>query len=451
MGYLNDFIYYGSGSECPPIYLQWSGLSLLGAILGRKIYTMHGRYRVHTKIYTCLVGDAGSGKSTAKNQAKQFLRLVDKDYLISSSFQSHQDIMDQMANSPDAVKTWKDKKTGKIIEYRVFYGVCNELASLLSTDKTGMVTFLTDVFDDEQDEFTTGYKGMRMEQPERKQVIVNPYVSILACAVPKWFMGSLKLDLFDGGLGRRLIVVYSNKTELVPEPQFAPGSEATAQRIVAHLAMCKSEAVQGEVLKTPNARKWWHEWYTNPKRFNQIDPILNQFHQTKHIQVLKVALLLAMCETPFTMEIEDVHLQCAVTMLDDLEPQIARLTAGIGRNELAGVGSQVIEFIARTGGMQTEVNVRKAFWRHAQNPEFEQIVNHYIAAGELFRDIIPGENGQPARSFYFTAEGYDSYKRLRAEVVARKLGVPAASLVEQPPASNASLQVPPQSITKPLS
>ena len=142
MGYLNDFVYYGSGTECPDIYLQWSGLSLLGAALGRKVWTMHGSYfRIHPKLYVCLVGDAGSGKSTAKNQAKSFLRAVDHDYLISSSFQSHQDIIDKMASDPQAIKTWKDKTTGKINEYRVFYGICNELASLLSTDKKGMVEF----------------------------------------------------------------------------------------------------------------------------------------------------------------------------------------------------------------------------------------------------------------------------------------------------------------------
>jgi energy-coupling factor transporter ATP-binding protein EcfA2 len=411
MGYLNDYVYYGSGTECPDIYLQWSGLSLLGAVLGRKTWTMHGGYfRIHPKLYVCLVGDAGSGKSTAKNQAKQFLRVIDPNYLISASFQSHQDIIDKMATDAAAVKTWKDATNGKIHEYRVFYGICNELASLLSTDKKGMVEFLVDVFDDE-DEFTTGYKGQRLESPERKQVVPFPYVSILACAVPKWFMGNLKLDLFDGGLGRRLIVCYSNKTRLNENPHTPPGGEQAKQRALQHLAECMSEKCQGELKKTPAAQLWWKEWYHNPKRFDLTDPILGQFHQTKHIQALKVASLLAKSEDPFNDKIEDVHLQAAVAMMDMLEPNVLKLTGGIGRNELAGVGQQIIDFLERTGGMQTEVNLKKYFHRYLKLPEFQELENHYVQTGQII--IAVAEIEGVMRKFYFTPQGFEEYNRMK--------------------------------------
>ena len=418
MGYLNDFVYYGSGTECPEIYLQWSGLSLLGAVLGRKVWTMHGGYfRIHPKLYVCLVGDAGSGKSTAKNQAKSFLRAVDPEYLISSSFQSHQDIIDKMASDPTAIKTWKNKEKGNINEYRVFYGICNELASLLSTDKKGMVEFLVDVFDDE-DEFTTGYKGQRLMQPERKQVVPFPYVSILACAVPKWFMGNLKLDLFDGGLGRRLIVCYSNKTRLNESPHTPPGGETARLRAIEHLKMCASEVTQGEIIKTPAAIKWWKEWYHNPARFNQTDPILGQFHQTKHIQALKVASLLVMSEWKpgQPLHMEDIHLQAAIAMLDMLEPHVLKLTSGIGRNELAGIGAQLIDFLERTGGMQTEINVKKYFHRYTKMPEFQEIENHYIQTGEI-SVVIAEVPGHPIRKWYFTPEGYEKFKKMKEATV----------------------------------
>ena len=412
MGYLNDFIHYGSGTECPDIYLQWSGLSLLGAVLGRKVWTMHGGYfRIHPKLYVCLVGDAGSGKSTAKNQAKQFLKAVDPDYLVSSSFQSHQDIIDKMANEVSAVKTWKNNATKTIQEYRVFYGICNELASLLSTDKKGMVEFLVDVFDDE-DDFTTGFKTGRLAQPERKQIVPFPYVSILACAVPKWFMGNLKLDLFDGGLGRRLIVCYSNKTHLNPNPQIPAGGAEAKLRALDHLRLCKSEAVQGELHKTASAEKWWNEWYMDPKRFNLNDPIISQFHQTKHIQVLKIASLLTMCETPFTMQIEDVHLQAAVRMLDILEPNISKLTSGIGRNELAGIGAMIVDYINQRGGAVREVHLLQNFRRYANTTEFTEIVASLQKTEELMMLTLSPE-GVP-RTYYMTREGYEDMKRSEA-------------------------------------
>jgi hypothetical protein len=414
MGYLNDYRYYASGTECPENYLTWGGLSLLGAVLGRKVWTMHGDYfRIFTKLYVCFVGDAGSGKSTAKTQVKNFLRFVDPDYLVSASFQSHQDIIDRMANDGLAIKTWKQlgDKSSKVNEYRVFYAIANELNSLLSQDKLGMVAFLVDVFDDE-DDFATGYKTGRLAQPERKQVVPYPYFNLLACAVPKWFMGNLKIDLFDGGLGRRLIIVYSDKTELKEHPSLPPGGEEAKDRAIAHLKLCALESTQGEIKKTPAAILWWKEWYHNKKRFNMEDPIISQFHQTKHIQALKVASLLSMCETPFTYKIEDFHLQAAVSMLDSLEPDIIRLTSGIGRNELAGISVKVLDYLQRVG-MANSKQISNIYWRDVGMQEREQIENHLIENGKIKVVQMSDKNGVPIVNgkFYFSLDGYEEYIR----------------------------------------
>jgi hypothetical protein len=174
-----------------------------------------------------------------------------------------------------------------------------------------------------------------------------------------------------------------------------------------------SENVQGELIKTEAAKKWWREWYHDPKRFDLTDPILGQFHQTKHIQALKVASLLSMCETPFSYKIEDFHLQVAVAMLDALEPSVLRLTSGIGRNELAGVGSQIIEFLDRTGGMQTEVNVKKYFHRYLKMPEFQELENHYIATQQIVVAVAEAQGAM--RKFYFTPDGYEKFQKMQID------------------------------------
>lgn len=176
--YLRDYVHYNSGNECPAQYHVWCALSLLGAILGRKVWVMHGDYfQVYGNLYVCLVGDAGSGKSTAKNTPKKIINKIFPEYLVSASFQSHQDIIDQMCNAVPT--TWEDKDgempyaiKGHIYGFTSFYAVCNELASLLSTDKKGMVEFLVDIYD--ENEFSTGFKGQRRQNPESKQKLENP-------------------------------------------------------------------------------------------------------------------------------------------------------------------------------------------------------------------------------------------------------------------------------------
>ena len=86
MSYIKDFLHYTSGNECPEPYRLWSGLSLLASVLGRKVWTFHGRFQIFPSLYVVLVGDAGSGKSTAKNYAKKLFTSNFTEYLASASF-----------------------------------------------------------------------------------------------------------------------------------------------------------------------------------------------------------------------------------------------------------------------------------------------------------------------------------------------------------------------------
>lgn len=385
--YLKDYLHFSGGNECPEPYRMWSALSLLASVLGRKVWTYHGRFQILPSLYVILVGDAGSGKSTAKNQAKNIFTHQFPNYLISASFQSHQDVIDQLCNAQP--RLWEEKdsdgKVVKINSYTSFFIVSNEFASLLATDKIGMVNFLVDIYD--ENEFSTGFKGQRHSNPEQKQRLDNPYVNLLACAVPKWFMSNLKLDLFDGGLGRRLIIVYDSRTEVVPEPMMPIGGIEAQARVIEHLKQC--EAFQGELHRTLGARNWWNKWYRETKTAQIDDPILQQFYQTKPVQVLKVAMLLSMSETPFTSLITEDHLAMAAQLITNLEPNVVKLTSGIGRNELAGVGAQVVDFVHRMGGASSIIQLRRYFNRYVNTPEFREILQHYQDTKEMFLVVEP--------------------------------------------------------------
>lgn len=408
MGFLNDWIFYGSGDECPQEFQLWSGLSLLSSVLGRKVWTMHGDYfQILPNIYVCLVGEAGSGKSTARGRVKKVINHCFPWMSTSASFQSFQDILDIMANS--STVDWKDEKgdlmdkiPGKIYDYRPFYIIANELASLLATDKQNTVTFLTDIYD--ENEFSTGYKNARKDNPERKQRFDNPYVSLLSCAVPKWFMGNLKLDLFDGGLGRRLIIVVGGKSKLVDNPTHPPGAQEALERAIEHLK--KAALTYGIVSRTPEAMVWWKTWYHDKTWRNRDDPILMQFDETMPVQLLKVAMLLSMSEYPFTMLIDTPHLIAARDMLFGLRPSIQKLTSGIGRNEIAGIGTQLLDYLERVcNGCASEVQIRKFFHKFLQTREFQDEIQHRISVQDLH--ICPMEHPQhPGTlvSFYMLPE-----------------------------------------------
>jgi hypothetical protein len=274
-----------------------------------------------------------------------------------------------------------------------------------------MVEFLTEVFDGKR--FSTGFKGDRKDNPIRKQFFKNPHVSLIAGAVPTWFMGSLKMDLFSGGLGRRLIIVYGQRTKIIPFPTRPPGAKEAFARVKAHLH--EAATFKGEINRTASANKWWEEWYIAHRKQRNPDPILSQFHETKGMQLLKVATGLHMCnlgQPGFKPDImNEESLIIAGKLLDDLEPNIVKLTSGIGRNELAGVGAEMLEFISRLGGLVSEVMLRKHFYRYLKNPEFMDIQQHYMDIEELF--IV--QNPKDGKKYYFTKEGFQQYELKKKE------------------------------------
>jgi hypothetical protein len=402
MGYLSDYILYNSGAETPDEYLYWSGLSLLGHVLGNKVWIIHGdHFKFMPNLYIALVGTAGSGKNTGLGPNIDIMIEEYPEMLVSASIQSREDIAFQMSDDHIGLKIWKDS-AGILRHYRPFYMLNNELASILSVDKMKMIEFLTEVYDGRR--FSTGFKKDRQADPTRKQWFDNPHFSLLAGAVPEWFMASLRMDLFSGGLGRRLIIVNSQRTKIVPDPRRPEGAYEAWKRVKLHLRRCYE--FHGEISRDLSAMKWWDTWYRKQKENKPTDPILAQFHETEPMQVLKLAMLLHCTEWPIEPKMGPEPLIASAEMLDNLKPSIVRLTSGIGRNELAGVGAQMMDFIERMGGMVSEISLRKQFYRYLRMPEFLDIEQHYINIGELVVTINPAD----AKKYYFSKGGYTQYE-----------------------------------------
>lgn len=407
MGYLQDWLYINRGNECPERFWRWSALTLLGHVVGRKVYYLHGKWKIYPFIYCGLIGDAGSGKSSAKGEVKNVIYNHFKEFMYSSSIQSREDIVVKMG-SPECELSYKDpeRTDGQLGTYRPFFIIANEFENFLSVDARLMVAFLTDIFD--ENHFSTGFKGTA------SHTFTNPLVSILACGTPEWLMTELKMNLFKGGLGRRLILVCDSSGEPTPDPEPpADHDEVFNARVLPHLKEARN--LVGRFERSDEAKAWWYNWYIPHKKTKPDDPILLQFHSTKHIMVLKVAMLLALNERPFRLVLERVHLETALAFFDDLVPAIQRLTSGIGRNELAGVGTQLLEWLNGLDGVAKWTHMRITFRRYVQTKEFVDILEDYVKTEQLYimeRDL---GDGIPIRLVMLPKKCYETLKEIKAK------------------------------------
>jgi ABC-type dipeptide/oligopeptide/nickel transport system ATPase subunit len=403
---MRDFLAYTKGSECPESFWKWTALSLISHIAGRKIWFNHGYIEIFPSMFIALVGSAGSGKSTAKNEASYIIRTAFKDDMkISGSVQSREDIIDIMIE--DTGISWQHPTKMTWENYKPFYIIANEFESFLSVNPTNMIAFLVDIFD--TGNYSKGFKKDRAEGKESD--LDNPFISMLACCVPEWFMRDMRLSMFSGGLGRRIFLVIDEPKILVHEPVRPPGWEAIRDRVIAHLKEVRY--MKGEMKPTAAAQTWWKEWYyrvRDPKN-KPNDPILGQFFSTEHIMLRKLAMALALCE--MKMEVTDEHYEVGWAMMEMLKPNILRLTSGVGRNHIAGFSVQVLEAIKSMGGFIIEKKLQALTYRDAPNGirGYTEALQHLVDTKQIVRKVPEKPINGQYYEFICTIEGWENLQR----------------------------------------
>lgn len=357
-------------------------------------------YKVYPNLYVCLVGDQANRKTVAKDIAYDLLRKVAPELPVSGESMSKEAITKHMSQL-EQLRTYTDQE-GNIIEYHPFSIFATELKNFLSINITTMLDFLTTIYDRKFYDVITKNKGT--------DVIVNPYVVVLACEVPQWIQNRLKDDIISGGICRRFVWVYEIDYQPIAFPCIPPGGLEAWDRVEATLVRLKS--VAGEFQFSPKAREFYDHWYYKNFETLPTEPFMRGYRKAKHIQMLKVAILLSLCEgVDFILEAE--HIQAADLLLQGIEPNMLKLSEGVGRNVLAGPAARIVEIILASGGMMFEKKIQMEMFRELQPIEFFQVLEHLkkteqVFAGEM---VVQGVT----KRVVMTKEYYEETKRKQQE------------------------------------
>ena len=345
MSFLRDYALYNSGNECSRNYHIWSALVILAATLGRKVSTRWGYFDVHPNLYVVLVGKQGFRKSTAKDIARDMFCEACPDIPIGASVQSREDIVKFMA-SGECLRAYTDE-TGQPIEWRPIVFFVNELKNFLSIDPGKMIEFMTDIYDRKYFDASTIKHG--------SQKIINPCVNFLACETPSWIIDKLKSNIISGGFARRVIYVYETvRGPRITFPTITDEAKAARERCIAHLQ--KISSLVGEFTWTDGARTFYDKWYQSLKA--PEDEVMAGYYESKHIQLIKIAMGLAAAEyTPKLVLTEDL-LRMGLVFLDEIEINMPKLSAAAGRNELAIPQQRIMELLKEHKGFMREKQLK---------------------------------------------------------------------------------------------
>lgn len=348
------------------MYHMWSALSILGMTMSRKIYVDHEYFQIHPTLYICLVGRQGLRKSTAKDLAKNLFLEVFPDYPLGASVQSREKIVEQLSKD-DALRVFTDEN-GNTIEIKPIAFFINELKNFMSINPSGMVEFLTDIYDTKFFAASTIKHGL--------QPIINPCVNILACETPNWIIEKLKMNIIAGGFSRRMIYVYVTEApERITFPVKSDEAKRAEEWCKQHLL--KINELRGPFKWEPSAKVFFDSWFRGLPRIQ--DEVLEGFYEAMDVLAMKVAMLVAVSQENPKLVLTCENLKTAIAFLEEVIVNLPRLSIAAGRNELAVPQQKLLELIQANNGCMMEKD-----WHKFATKELNEI--EYGMVKRMFRD-----------------------------------------------------------------
>lgn len=355
--FLRDYLTYASDNEAPRMFHVWAGLTAVSAAVGRRVFLAWGTRAMYANIYVLLVGDAGNGKSITMVNFKKLFRSIKPELQHSASRESPQGLWQFMtgnldikppieAGSMELIK-WPN---GQLLPTHPMLILANEFLNFISMDDKGWINELNDIYDEDMYHYRTKNAGQNK--------VIGPYITMLGGLTTDVALDMQKAKIISTGLARRVLFQFGSRRFDDPHAFLTETQEQrdAFSRCEAHLNLLRKSV--GEFQWNEQAKAWFQDWYNQHSRLTpKRSPQTRSWFTSKPDQLLKVAMLLSLCEgIDFNLTVQ--NFQEAAEFLEILERDLYRIFGGVGRNETAGVAMQVFEYIS---GL-TEPISKKQLW-----------------------------------------------------------------------------------------
>lgn len=383
--FLEGYMAYTDQLESPDNYHTWTGLSMIAACLGRKIWMNLGHFRIFPNMYIVLVGPAGKcRKSVAINTGTDLLLDMSDDVKISADAITREALIRLIKDSEMS----KFEIDGDPYVHSSVTIVSKELSVFIGTGNHDLIALLTDLYDAPKVwEYKTKNQGT--------DNIRGVWLNMLGASTPDWLIGSIPLTAIGGGFTSRIIFVVAHdvrKKTAIPELGV---KELDLRGKLQHdlEAMC---LVRGEYKFTTNARKFYIDWYeTGNTKID--DPRFWGYAERKHIHMIKIALVLAASEDTANT-VHTRHITRALDMLNDIEPTMVEAFGAAGRSHQAADIDEIMTNIRRAGTIEHK-QLMKSLIMDVDRAAFNEAINTL-----LLLEMIKGTVQDNGTTWYIIPE-----------------------------------------------
>lgn len=362
--YLRSFVELLSGTEIPPRFAIWSGISSILSALERRVWINQGVYRVFPNYFTILIAASGQKKSTAIRVASRLLKGLDSPPMLLS----------QKLSKEQLISTLAEAAKGGLV-------VADELATFINQRdyEAGMGAVLTTLWDCEDFEYKTFSRGI--------EKIEDGYLSILGATTVELLRSAIPKDAIGGGFTSRVLFIYEDqRTPPVSWPAFNSKLYEIEERLVRHLN--KVSLLQGELSVTAEGielfKKIYEErYYSSSLRDN---PNLQGYENRRHVHLLKVATALMVSEKP-AMVIQRNHIFGANELLLEVENKLPYVMELITTTE-AGSATNTVLKIIQSEDTITREDLTKKLSHQMNSLELSKIMDTLIQSKRVTVEVF---------------------------------------------------------------
>jgi hypothetical protein len=382
--WLRAYVDYASFSEAPKRMHFWSGVSAIAGALRRRVWIDQAYFRWHANHYLVFVAPPGIvSKSTTVSIAMDILRRV-PGIKFGPDVVTWPALVTAFASSAEAFEYSGEWHTQCALTLE-----SSEFGNLVNPQDREMLDLLITLWDSKTGGFRKVTKGSGSD------LVENPWINMIACTTPAWIAGNFPEYVIGGGFTSRCLFVYTDtKEKFVAYPSLAvPPDLREKQALLAADLEHISTNLVGPYLLSEDALEWGETWYkyhyTHPPD-GLADDRFGGYLARKQTHVHKLAMVMAAGQRD-TLVITADDLSLANTMVTELEPDMPKVFAKIGRTEESVQAERFIQFIKTTGPVPYDEAYRYIHLHFPDFRDYEGMLNGALRAGIL--QLVPGTSG----------------------------------------------------------
>jgi len=376
--FLTKYLEYTAQTESPTNYHIWCGLSVAASCLRRLVWIDMAYWQIYPNLYVVLIGPPGCRKSVAINIATKLIEDF-PDVIVSPDAITREALILELELSA-RMQEMGPKSNRLVMTHSSITVVSKELATFIGSGNSDFLVLLTDLFDcPDIWEYKTKNKGTNK--------LLNVWLNLLGASTPSWLMGSIPLPYIGGGFTSRIIFVVEHEPRHKKAwPELSDKEKRLKESL--KLDLEKLSMIRGEFIPSPEAKLFFEQWYETIDK-EMTDTRFKGYSARKHIQILKIALVLAACDNSEGV-IEITHVELAINLLNKLESNMIDAFGTVGRSIIAADIDEVTTILRTVGSMERH-QLQKVTKMNIHPKEFDNVINLLCATGEVRLEARDGK------------------------------------------------------------